>query len=101
MQSNEVDDESWNPAMAAATSLDLFARTVKDDIVPYVMPWVGKNIQDTTNWHNREAATLAFGESFTLPYRRCLLLGCPLTGPPVVKQAPFWMDRRRKRSPRS
>jgi importin subunit beta-1 len=46
--------------MAAATCLSLLASVIKDLIVPQVIPWVEQNIQ-STDWHFKEAAVLAFG----------------------------------------
>jgi len=54
------DEDAWNIAMAAGTCLGLISTTVMDDIVPHVLPFVTKHIQDE-NWRFREAATFAFG----------------------------------------
>lgn len=59
-EDQEQDDGIWNLAMAGGTCLGLVAKTVGDDIVPLVMPFVEANILKT-DWHSREAATFAFG----------------------------------------
>ena len=39
-QSEDVDDETWNPAMAAGTSLSLLSQAAGDPIVPIVLPFI-------------------------------------------------------------
>ncbi|KAF7070886.1 hypothetical protein CFC21_076326, partial [Triticum aestivum] len=56
----DLDEGAWNLAMAGGTCLGLVARTVGDDIVPLVMPFVEENITKP-EWRHREAATYAFG----------------------------------------
>lgn len=59
-EDQDQDDANWNLSMAGGTCLRLVAKTVGDEIVPLVMPFVESNIQKT-EWRNREAATFAFG----------------------------------------
>ncbi|KAF8402596.1 hypothetical protein HHK36_010684 [Tetracentron sinense] len=59
-EDQDQDDGIWNLSMAGGTCLGLVTRTVGDAIVPLVMPFVEANILKT-EWHNREAATYAFG----------------------------------------
>lgn len=59
-EDQDQDEGSWNIAMAGGTCLGLVARTVGDDIVPLVMPFVEENITKQ-EWRQREAATYAFG----------------------------------------
>ncbi|CAN6338658.1 unnamed protein product [Urochloa humidicola] len=59
-EDQDLDEGAWNLAMAGGTCLGLVARTVGDDIVPLVMPFVEENITKT-DWRQREAATYAFG----------------------------------------
>lgn len=51
--------------------LSLLAQAVKDNVVPYVLPFVEQNIR-SDNWHAREAATLAFGSILDGPSKGTL-----------------------------
>ncbi|KAL6127258.1 hypothetical protein ACLB2K_075299 [Fragaria x ananassa] len=59
-EDQDQDEGAWNIAMAGGTCLCLVARTVGDDIVPLVMPFIEENITKP-EWRQREAATYAFG----------------------------------------
>lgn len=59
-EDQEQDEGAWNIAMAGGTCLGLVARTVGDDIVPLVIPFIEENIAKP-DWRQREAATYAFG----------------------------------------
>ena len=59
-QSEDVDDETWNPAMAAGTCLSLLSQAAGDRIVPVVLPFIQNNIA-SANWRQKEAATISFG----------------------------------------
>ncbi|XP_051142543.1 importin subunit beta-1-like [Andrographis paniculata] len=59
-EDQDLDEGAWNIAMAGGTCLGLVARTVGDDIVPLVMPFIEENITKS-DWRQREAATYAFG----------------------------------------
>lgn len=59
-EDQDQDEGSWNIAMAGGTCLGLVSRTVGDDIVPLVMPFIEENITKP-DWRQREAATYAFG----------------------------------------
>ncbi|PIA34774.1 hypothetical protein AQUCO_03700206v1 [Aquilegia coerulea] len=59
-EGQDQDEGAWNLAMAGGTCLGLVARTVGDDIVPLVMPFIEENITKP-DWRQREAATYAFG----------------------------------------
>ncbi|KAB2596833.1 importin subunit beta-1-like [Pyrus ussuriensis x Pyrus communis] len=59
-EDDQEEDGAWNIAMAGGTCLGLVARTVGDDIVPLVMPFIEENITKP-DWRQREAATYAFG----------------------------------------
>eukprot|EP00249_Psilotum_nudum_P024753 c29286_g1_i1 orf=306-2930(+) len=59
-EDQDQDEGAWNLSMAGGTCLGLVARTVGDDIVPLVMPYVQENISKQ-DWRCREAATYAFG----------------------------------------
>ncbi|KAF7830738.1 Importin subunit beta-1 [Senna tora] len=59
-EDQDLDEGAWNIAMAGGTCLGLVARTVGDDIVPLVMPFIEENITKP-DWRQREAATYAFG----------------------------------------
>ena len=59
-QNEDVDDETWNPAMAAGTCLSLLSQAAGDAIVPVVLPFIQGNI-NSPNWRQKEAATISFG----------------------------------------
>lgn len=59
-EDQDQDEGAWNLSMAGGTCLGLVARTVGDDVVPLVMPFIQENI-DKPDWRRREAATYAFG----------------------------------------
>ncbi|KAH1075334.1 hypothetical protein J1N35_027662 [Gossypium stocksii] len=59
-EDQDQDEGAWNIAMAGGTCLGLVARTVGDDIVPLVVPFIEENISKP-DWRQREAATYAFG----------------------------------------
>ncbi|CAI0552395.1 unnamed protein product [Linum tenue] len=59
-EDQDQDEGAWNIAMAGGTCLYLVARTVGDDVVPLVMPFIEQNITKE-DWRQREAATYAFG----------------------------------------
>ncbi|KAK6155567.1 hypothetical protein DH2020_009815 [Rehmannia glutinosa] len=59
-EDQDQDEGAWNLAMAGGTCLGLVARTVGDDIVPLVMPFIEENITKA-DWRQREGATYAFG----------------------------------------
>ncbi|KAF5734345.1 importin subunit beta-1-like [Tripterygium wilfordii] len=59
-EDQDQDEGAWNIAMAGGTCLGLVARTVGDDVVPFVMPFIEENITKL-DWRQREAATYAFG----------------------------------------
>jgi len=59
-QSEQLDDDTWNIAMAAGTCLGLIAQATGDACVGHVLPFV-RNYLTSSEWRYREAATLAFG----------------------------------------
>ena len=59
-EDQDQEEGAWNIAMAGGTCLGLVARTVGDDIVPLVIPFIEENIAKP-DWRQREAATYAFG----------------------------------------
>ncbi|KAL5989446.1 Importin subunit beta-1 [Asimina triloba] len=73
-EDQDQDEMAWNLSMAGGTCLGLVARTVGDEIVPLVMPFIEENITKP-DWRQREAATYAFGSI--------------LEGPSVDKLAPI------------
>lgn len=62
-QEEDQDQEEgvWNISMAGGSCLGLVARTVGNDVVSIVMPFVQANISNAQDWRSREAATYAFG----------------------------------------
>ncbi|KAG2676993.1 hypothetical protein I3760_12G077600 [Carya illinoinensis] len=59
-EDQDQDEGAWNIAMAGGTCLGLVARTVGDDVVPLVVPFIEENLTKP-DWRQREAATYAFG----------------------------------------
>lgn len=59
-QEEDADEDEWNISMAAGTCLSLLARATSDQIVQPVIPFIEANIK-SPNWHQREAAVMAFG----------------------------------------
>ena len=86
-QNEDVDDETWNPAMAAGTCLSLLSQAAGDRIVPVVLPFIQSNIA-STNWRQKEAATISFG---------CILDGpqAPMIAELVKSAFPVLLDNMR------
>ncbi|KAF6749546.1 karyopherin Kap95 [Ephemerocybe angulata] len=59
-QEEDAEEDEWNVSMAGATALSLLAGAVQDAIVAPVIPFIEGNIK-AEDWHNREAAVMAFG----------------------------------------
>ena len=59
-QDEDAEEDEWNVSMAAGTCLTLLAQTVADAIVPPVISFIEANIK-AQDWHQREAAVMAFG----------------------------------------
>lgn len=59
-QEEDADEDEWNVSMAAGTCLSLLARATGDIIVQPVIPFIEANIK-SADWHQREAAVMAFG----------------------------------------
>ncbi|KAJ3414576.1 karyopherin beta [Chytridiales sp. JEL 0842] len=74
----DSDEDEWNISMAAATCLSLLSNVITDHIVPHVLPWIETHIQ-STDWHYREAAVMAFGSILDGPNKTLLA--------PLVDQA--------------
>jgi len=55
------DSDEWTLALAAAMCIQNIARTVEDDVMPHVLPYVEANAA-SPDWHKREAAIMAFGQ---------------------------------------
>lgn len=83
-QEEGADEEEWNVSMAAGTCLGLLATAVADTIVPAVIPFIEANIR-AQDWHQREAAVMAFGSILDGPDPNVLT--------PLVNQAlPILID---------
>uniref|UniRef100_A0A7E4VNR2 Importin N-terminal domain-containing protein n=1 Tax=Panagrellus redivivus TaxID=6233 RepID=A0A7E4VNR2_PANRE len=59
-QNDSEDDDDWIPAKAAGVCIMLLAQCTKDDIVRLILPFIQQHFQ-STDWHFREAAIMAFG----------------------------------------
>jgi len=59
-QDEDADDDEWNISMAAGACIGLLAGVVSDAIVQPVIPFIEANIR-AEDWHQREAAVMAFG----------------------------------------
>ncbi|KAH8084890.1 ARM repeat-containing protein [Cristinia sonorae] len=77
-QEEDADEEEWNVSMAAGTCLGLLATAVGDIIVEAVIPFIEANIR-APDWHQREAAVMAFGSILDGPD--------PIVLTPLVNQA--------------
>ncbi|EMD35060.1 hypothetical protein CERSUDRAFT_116561 [Gelatoporia subvermispora B] len=83
-QEEDADEDEWNVSMAAGTCLGLLAQAVTDTIVPAVIPFIEANIR-AQDWHQREAAVMAFGSIMEGPDPKVLT--------PLVNQAlPILID---------
>jgi len=72
-QSEDLEDDDWNVAKSASTCLTLMAQTIRDEIVPITTPFIGEFIT-STNWRQKEAATMTLG---------CIIDG-PTTASPLM-----------------
>ena len=62
LSQEEYDDEDdWNPCKAAGVCLMLLAQSCENDVIPFVTEFIMENIKNT-DWKNRDAAVMAFGE---------------------------------------
>ena len=77
-QDEDADEDEWNVSMAAGTCLGLLATAVCDPIVSGVVPFIEANINGQ-DWHQREAAVMAFGSILDGPSPDSIL--------PLVSQA--------------
>lgn len=59
-EDQDQDDSIWNLSMAGGTCLGLVAKTVGDEILPLMIPFVEGNIAKP-DWRSRESAIFAFG----------------------------------------
>lgn len=72
-EEDQIQDEgAWNLAMAGGTCLGLAARTVGNEIVTLVMPFIQENVSKP-DWRCREAATYAFGSILEGPSEQTLV----------------------------
>ena len=77
-QEEDADEDEWNVAMAAGTCLSLLAAAVNDVIVQAVIPFIEAHIT-SQDWHQREAAVMAFGSILDGPDPQVLM--------PLIHQA--------------
>ena len=98
-QDDSGSDESWNIALAGAACLDVVAQTIGDSVVDLILPFVTANI-NSTNWHQKEAAIMAFGSILDGPSAEKLtpivvgalphLIGCVRDAHPIVRDSSAW-----------
>lgn len=99
-QEEDQDEDAWNVSAAGSTCLSFVAQCTEDNIVPVIMPLIGGAIQ-STDWHQKDAATSAFGavlegpkSNVLAPYITALLpmVLSNLSDPSdVVKQTSVWV----------
>ncbi|KAK3246773.1 hypothetical protein CYMTET_43703 [Cymbomonas tetramitiformis] len=82
------DEDAWTLSMAGAACLQLCAKTVEDDIVPLVLPYVEHAAVKTT-WRDRDAALMAFSCLLDGPDRDSLKPKVAAALPFVVEQMKF------------
>ncbi|KAK4479984.1 hypothetical protein RD792_013038 [Penstemon davidsonii] len=68
---SKQEEVSSNLAIAGGTCLGLIARTVGDDILPLVTPFIEENIKNA-DWRLKEAAIYAFGSIMEGPSPKIL-----------------------------
>ncbi|VDO95624.1 unnamed protein product [Soboliphyme baturini] len=59
-QDENEDEDEWVPSKAASVCLMLMAQCVGDDVVASTLPFINENIKHP-DWHNVDAAIMAFG----------------------------------------
>lgn len=67
-QNDDLEDDTWCVAMAAAACLQLFAQNTTNYVVQPTLQFVEANI-GSNNWREREAAVMAFGSILDGPDR--------------------------------
>lgn len=70
-QDEHADTDTWNIAAAGAVCLALVAQTVADTVVMPVLHFFENKIM-STNWRDREAAIMAFGQIIDGPKQETL-----------------------------
>lgn len=70
-QDEDADEDEWTVAKAAGVCVGLFAECVADAIVPLTVPFIESNIK-SADWHDREAAVMAFGSILHGPTKEML-----------------------------
>lgn len=82
-QDEDADEDEWTVAKAAGVCVGLFAQCARDDIVEYAVPFIEGNIS-SENWHDREAAVMAFGSILTGPSDTRLRSLVPTALPAII-----------------
>ncbi|PWN34213.1 putative karyopherin beta-1 subunit [Meira miltonrushii] len=77
-QDEDADEDEWDVSKAAGVCIGLLAQCVADDIVHLAIPFIEGNIR-STEWRERDAAVLCFGQILDGPDMRTLT--------PLVEQA--------------
>lgn len=102
-QEEDIYDESWNVATAAASCLESLAGAIEDQIVDLVIPFISGNIS-SPNWRLKEASIMAFscimdgpsGEKLTPIVASALpiILECFRDETPQVRDTATWTAAR-------
>lgn len=66
-QDENAESGEWNISLAGGACLCLIAECIGDDVLPYCLQYIGKNISDMNNWRSREAAAICFGSILVGP----------------------------------
>lgn len=102
-QEEDISDDSWNVATAAASCMESLAGAIEDQIVDLTIPFISANIS-SPNWRLKEASIMAFscimdgpsGEKLTPIVASALpvILECFRDESPHVRDTATWTAAR-------